>query len=45
MRKISKKDPKKYDGLAEKIVIQLEKEHFDQIMNPSKINFSKKPTL
>ncbi len=43
MRKISKLNPRKFDGLAEKIVIQLEKQHFNQIMNPSNIKFSKKP--
>ena len=45
MRRISKKEPRRFDGLAEKIVISLEKENFEQLVNPKLTQFVKKPKI
>ncbi|CDW73494.1 UNKNOWN [Stylonychia lemnae] len=43
MRRASIQEPKRFDGLAERVIVQLEKQDFDQIMKPDTVKFSKRP--
>lgn len=43
MRRASTLEPKRFDGLPERVIIQLDNQDFDQIINPNLVKFSKKP--